>query len=95
MQELPFDSERLAEVCKENDVAMLGALEDLTDWDDDEGDLDLYVRFVKTKNMVAAITLGRMLRGVFGRPVELLTEESLTPHMRKRVLADIQILYAS
>lgn len=92
MQESPFTTERLVEICIHHDVAMLGSLIFIEVWDEDD-ELDLYVRFSKKKSPATAITLERHLTETLQRPVQLLTEESLTPHMRIRVLKDVEVLY--
>lgn len=91
-RQLPFDKEALATVCSEHGIVLLGSFSASQDWQEDD-EIDLYVRLAKSKDMRLAVTLERHLGSLFQRQVSLVMEGSLTPHMRQRILKDLEILY--
>jgi predicted nucleotidyltransferase len=94
MAEFPFDFEALKSFCVEHEVAMLGAFSAVETWEDDE-DVDIYVRFAKSQGLVVAVTLERHLRAILGHEAHVVMEESMTPHMRQRILKDLEVLYTA
>lgn len=58
-----------------------------------KSDIDLIVRFSKRKSLLALVRLERTLSEALGRKVDLLTEASISPYMRARVLKEMKVLY--
>ena len=92
MAEFPFDSEALENFCTAHGIAMVGAFSAVEDWQDDD-DVDLYVRLSKSRGVVVSVTLERHLCSILSREVHVVMEESMTPHMRQRILKDLAVLY--
>ena len=91
IKDLPFDIEPLIELCKSHDISLLGAF-DAAAFEDEFG-VDLFVRFSKNKSAALSVTLERHLSRIIEQEVHLVTEDSLTPHMRDRILKDIEVIY--
>jgi predicted nucleotidyltransferase len=90
----PFDRETLIEVCRRNDVAMVGLVGSMARGEATAGsDIDLIVRFARPKSLVGMIALEQELTAALGREVDLLTEAALSPYLRERMLRDLQVLY--
>ncbi len=60
-----------------------------------KSDIDLIVRFSRRKSLLFMVQLERKLSEALGRKVDLLTEASISPYMRKRVLKEMQVVYGS
>jgi predicted nucleotidyltransferase len=53
-----------------------------------DSDIDLLVDMEAGRTLLDLIAMERSLRARLGRPVDVVTERSLSPHLRKRVLAE-------
>jgi predicted nucleotidyltransferase len=51
-------------------------------------DVDLLVDMEAGRTLLDLIAMERSLRARLGRPVDVVTERSLSPHLRQRVLAE-------
>jgi predicted nucleotidyltransferase len=94
MVKLPFDTNKLIEICRKNDIAKVGvfgsmAREEVTE----QSDIDLLVYLSKPKSLLGMIALERQLTTALGRQVDLLTEEDISPYIRPRVKRDLQVIY--
>ena len=56
-------------------------------------DLDLLVTFQVPVSLLHLVRLERALSRVLGVPVDLVTEKSLSPYLRHRVLASSEVVY--
>ena len=58
-------------------------------------DVDLLVKFDKTKDksLLDLIRAEREMKKVFHRKVDLVTEKSLSPYLRKSVLNSLRVIY--
>ena len=61
--------------------------------DTPNSDVDLLVRLSKPVGFAEFIALEDTFKEIFGRNVDLATESSLHPLIRKNVLADLQVIY--
>jgi predicted nucleotidyltransferase len=62
--------------------------------DDGPGsDLDLLVRFERTPSLLRLIELEERLGEALGVPVDLVTEQSLSPYIRDSVLREARVIY--
>lgn len=94
MTEYSFDIEKLREMCRQNDVAMMGIFGSQVRGEATEkSDLDLIVRFSKKKSLLGLVALERQISEAIGKPVDLLTEASLSPYLRDRILSEMQVIY--
>jgi len=94
MATYPFDTNRLIEICRKNDVTMIGVFGSMARGESTEqSDIDLLVKFAKRKSLLALVRLERELSVALGRKVELLTEAAISPYLRERVLCELQVIY--
>ena len=94
MSEYSFDTDKLVEICRQNDVAMVGLFGSTARGEDTENsDIDLVVAFRKRKSLLALVALERKLSSALGRDVDLLTEASISPYLRDRIMGDLRIIY--
>lgn len=85
---------RLRAACRDKNVAMLGVFGSVARGEDNaNSDVDLLVRLSKPIGFVEFIDLEDTFKEIFGRKVDLATESSLHPLIRKNVLADLQVIY--
>ena len=96
MNALTITAEKLAEICSQHDVAMLGIFGSAARGEaDGSSDIDLLVKFSQKKGLLALVRLERILSEILGRKVELLTEAGLSPYIRDAALRDLQVLYGA
>ncbi|HZN11575.1 MAG TPA: nucleotidyltransferase family protein [Blastocatellia bacterium] len=94
MISLPLDMSELTEICRRNDVSMLGIFGSVARGEATaQSDIDLLVEFSKRKSLLSVISLERQLSGALGRKVDLLTEAALSPYLRSRILRDLRVIY--
>ena len=85
----PFSLPKLIDICRRNDVSMVRGEAKKN------SDIDLIVRFSKRKSLLSMVRFERELAETLGRKVDLLTEASISPYMRERVLQEMQVVYGS
>lgn len=99
LNELHVDSDRLAELCEEYGVARLEAFGSFVRGDAATGsDLDILVTFDPgAKVGLRIVALHRALEELFGRPVDLLTRDSVerspNKYFRRFALRSTEPLY--
>ena len=92
----PFSVPELINICRQNDVSMIGIFGSMARGEaKKKSDIDLLVRFSKRKSLLAMVRLERELSEALGRKVDLLTEASISPYMRKTVLKEMKVIYGS
>ena len=90
----PFDTSKLVEICRQNDVSRIGVFGSMARGEaNEQSDIDLIVEFSKRKSLLALVTLERKMSETLGRQVDLLTEAALSPYLRDRVMSDLQVVY--
>jgi predicted nucleotidyltransferase len=96
MTPLPFDMNSIAEICRRNDVVMLGVFGSLARGEaTDASDVDLVVEFSEGKSLLALIALEQQLADALSRKVDLLTEAALSPYLRERIMRELRVIYAA
>ncbi|HSO73666.1 MAG TPA: nucleotidyltransferase family protein [Blastocatellia bacterium] len=96
MESFHFDTKKLIEICRENDVAMMGVFGSQARGEaNDKSDIDLLVRFSTPKSLLALIALERQLSVALESRVDLLTEAALSPYLRERILVDLRVIYGT
>ena len=91
---LAFDMNALIEICRENDVAMLGVFGSMARGEaNDQSDIDLLVEFSKRKSLLALVAVERKMSSAVGRKVDLLTEAAISPYLRDRIKRDLRVIY--
>jgi len=94
MSELPFDVNKLVELCRQNDVRRVGVFGSVARGEaNEQSDIDLMVSFSKRVSLLRMVALERQLSDALGRKVDLLTEAAISPYLRERVMRDLQVLY--
>jgi len=92
----PFDVTRLVDLCRQNDVSMVGIFGSMAHGRaKKKSDIDLIVRFTKRKSLLALVRLERELSEALGRKVDLLTEAAISPYMRERVMKELRVVYGA
>jgi uncharacterized protein len=96
MKSLSINTNVIAEICRQNDVASLGLFGSMVSGDATENsDVDLLVQFSKRKSLLAMLKLERQLSAALGRKVDLVTEAALSPYLRERIKSDLRVIYAA
>lgn len=94
MAALPFDTEKLVELCRQYDVQMLGVFGSVARNEaTEDSDVDLLVRFSPKKSLLTLIHLEREVSKLLKRDVDLVTEEALSPYLRDRVKRELTVIY--
>ena len=96
MNTINLDTEKIANICQENEVAMLGVFGSVARGADTEkSDIDLLVRFSERKGLLDLVRLERVFSEPLGRKVDLLTEAAISPYIRQNIIQDLVVLYGS
>ncbi|MEK7536041.1 MAG: nucleotidyltransferase family protein [Patescibacteria group bacterium] len=56
-------------------------------------DLDLLVRFKRPQGLLRLASFQRQISAGLGIPVDLVTERSLSPHIKDEILKEVQPIY--
>lgn len=92
----PFDADKLVEICKAHDIAMVAVFGSMARGEATErSDIDVLVKPGKPKSLLSLVALEREISQALGRKVDLLTEGALSPYLRDRILSELQVLYAA
>jgi len=96
MNKSPIDIDKIAAICIEDDVAMLGLFGSFGRGEETENsDIDLLVRFSRKKSLLKLVALERKLSAALGRKVDLLTEAAISPYLKDRILKDVKVIYGA
>ena len=91
---LPFDTNKLIEICRKNDVAMIGVFGSMARGEaSDQSDIDLLVRFSRRKSLLTLVRLEREISTALGRKVDLLTEPAITPYLSEGIMSELRVVY--
>lgn len=94
MKTFAFDVEQLIIFCKKNDVSMAGVFGSVARGESTEkSDIDLLVEFSKKKSLLSLIRFERELSASLGKEVDVVTEASISPYLKDRILQDLQVIY--
>jgi len=94
MKKLPFDLNKLIELCRENDVVEVGVFGSVARGEaDEESDVDLVVKFSKPISLLKMVALERQLSDALGKKVDLLTEAAISPYLQEGIKRDVQVIY--
>lgn len=87
---------KVAPALQRYDVAYAGIFGSVARGESDaSSDVDMLVRFTKPKGLLELIRLERALTEAIGRDVDLVTEGSLSPYLRDRILRDLIVIYGA
>lgn len=88
-----FEKEKIIEICRRNDISFCALFGSFARGEGGaDSDIDLLVRFAGPKGF-DWVDAALEIEDVLGRKVDLVTEKSLSPHVRDRVFRDLQVLY--
>ncbi len=94
MTTFPFDTSKLIELCRQNDVTRLGIFGSMARGEaTEQSDIDLLVEFSTRKSLLKLVGLERQMSLAVGRKVDLLTEAALSPYLRDRIKQEVQVIY--
>ncbi len=94
MTTIPFDTNKLIEICRQNDVAMIGVFGSMARGEaTEQSDIDLLVRFSKRKSLLTLVRLEREMSEALGRKVDLLTEAAISPYLRDDIKQALRVIY--
>lgn len=90
----PFDTDKLVEICHQNDVSKIGVFGSMARGEaSEQSDIDLIVEFSRRKSLLALVALERKMSEALGRRVDLLTEAAISPYLRDKIMNDLHVLY--
>jgi len=90
----PFDTHKLIDICRQNDVVKVGVFGSMAHGEaNEQSDIDLIVEFSKRKSLLALVGLERKLSAALERKVDLLTEAALSPYLHDRIMQDLEVIY--
>jgi predicted nucleotidyltransferase len=82
--------------CRHHGAAMVALFGSTVRQEDTaKSDIDLLVRFHSPKSLIAFSGIERELSEIANRPVDLVTENSLSPHFRDKVFSEMKLLYGT
>lgn len=88
-----FDLAGLAEICRRHDVVRLRLFGSMARGEErPDSDVDLLVDFASPKGFFELLRLEHELESFFGRSVDLLTEEGLSPFLRPAIRGSAVLL---
>lgn len=94
MTTFPFDTSKLIDVCRQNDVIKVGVFGSMARGEaNEQSDVDLIVEFSNRKSLLALVALERKLSVALGRKVDLLTEGAISPYLRDGIMRDLKVIY--
>ena len=87
-------NKKIEELLTRNNVTMLGLFGSYSRGDETEtSDLDLLIKFTKGISLLAHIRLQRQLSELLGREVDLVTENSISPYLREKIMDELRVIY--
>jgi len=93
MPDRRLDKSRLADECRKHGVVYAGLFgSQARDEATPESDVDVLVRFGDRRSLIDLVRIERRIEEVIGVSVDLVTENALSPHLRDRVLEDLEVI---
>lgn len=89
-----FDPGAIARLCRDNDISYLALFGSYLHGDSsNKSDLDFLVDFSKRKGLFDFIRTQSEIEKFFGKPVDLVTKNALSPYMKDQVLSEAIPIY--
>ena len=86
----------LRNFCQENGIVFIALFGSFARGEENpDSDIDLMVRFSDTKSLFQIIEIKNKLTEIFGREVDLVTENSLSPYFKDKILDEMEEIYAA
>jgi uncharacterized protein len=94
LHSMTLDSSSLADLCERNDIHRLRVFGSFARGDESsDSDIDFLADFTRRKSLLDLVRIEREFASRLGRPVDLVTESSLSPYLRDRILAEARLVY--
>jgi predicted nucleotidyltransferase len=88
------DNEQLSHLCLKYNVASLRIFGSVNRGEaTEQSDIDLLANFARPLSLLTLIHFERELSNLFGRKVDLVTEQALSPYFRSSVLTASRVIY--
>ena len=89
-----FKKDEIKDLLKSNNVTMLGLFGSYARGEEsEESDIDFVIKFSKNNGLLSLIRLKRELSEILGEKVDLLTDKSISPYIRKNIMNDLKVIY--
>ena len=86
----------LSGFCQENGIVFVALFGSFARGEEKpDSDIDLMVRFSDTKSLFQIIEIKNKLTEIFGREIDLVTENSLSPYLKDKILNEMEEIYAA
>ena len=94
LSSVTINEQVLEELCRRNSVHKLSVFGSFARGEvRPDSDIDLMVEFSEPKGLFALVELENQLSDLFGRKVDLLTEQSVSPYIRNSIRRDLRVLF--
>ena len=94
MVKMPFDTKKLIEICRQNDVIKVGIFGSIARGEaTDRSDIDILVYFAKRKSLLTFVALERQISTALCRKVDLLTEAAISPYLFDKIKRELVVIY--
>ena len=95
MNNLNLNSDQVKDLCRRYHVHSLSLFGSTARGEEtQDSDLDLLVSFSQPVTLLQMVAFERELSTALGVKVDLVTEASLSPYLRKQILKERQLVYA-
>lgn len=85
---------KLLEICRRDDIVFMAIFGSFATGDyKKDSDIDILVRFSKSKSLLELVRIERELSEALGRKTDLLTEASISPYIRDRIKKEMEVFY--
>ncbi len=85
---------KLTDVYRREGITFLGVFGSFARGEDTaDSDIDLIVRFSRTKSLLELVRIERDLSSLLGRKVDLLTEAAISPYLKDRIMSEMETVY--
>uniref|UniRef100_A9A7V8 protein adenylyltransferase n=1 Tax=Methanococcus maripaludis (strain C6 / ATCC BAA-1332) TaxID=444158 RepID=A9A7V8_METM6 len=89
-----LNDKRIQELCERENIVYLGLFGSYSRGEETkDSDIDFLVKFSGNKSLFKIIKISQELSKIFGKKVDLVTENSLSKYIKKDVLKDIEVIY--
>jgi predicted nucleotidyltransferase len=91
-----INNAELKQLCKNEGIVFLALFGSFSRGENNENsDIDLFVRFSENKSLFEIIALTHKLSELLGRNVDLLTENSISSYLKETIFKEMEEIYAA
>ncbi|SNY41464.1 hypothetical protein SAMN06265827_12849 [Orenia metallireducens] len=89
-------NEKIKDICEKEGIELMGVFGSVARGEEkDNSDIDIIIKYKKSdKSLFDLIRLENELTKLFGRKVDLLTDNSISPYIIDNVEKDLKLLYS-